>query len=168
MLPKRMRAPRQEYILAQMCKDAEPSESFSLFATARQLFSFGLVGTVGFLVDTLVLYCAVYCGSGLHFGRLASFMCAVTTTWKLNSRFTFARTRSKRALSEWGRFVISQLGGASVNLGVYFTLIQTSPLVVAHPILGVASGSISGMCVNYTVARLFVFRATSDPQIGRL
>jgi putative flippase GtrA len=35
----------------------------------RQMFSFGLVGVLGFVVDAGVLYAALYCGLGLYAGR---------------------------------------------------------------------------------------------------
>jgi putative flippase GtrA len=32
------------------------------------------------------------------------------------------------------------------------------PLAAAHPVLGVAAGSIAGMFINFVVSRRFVFR----------
>ena len=36
-------------------------------------------------------------------------------------------------------------------------LIRVSALVATHPVLGVAAGSLSGLTINYVVARVFVF-----------
>ena len=58
----------------------------------RDSISFGLVGFLGLLVDVIVLYCLVRF-IGLFYGRAASFLVAVLTTWLLNRRLVF-RERS--------------------------------------------------------------------------
>lgn len=97
-------------------------------------------------------------GLGLRLGRVVSYIAAVTVTWMLNRRFTFRGPSRFGVFAEWLRFAASQLGGASINLGLYYLLIHTSALVVAHPVLGVAAGSLSGLSINYIVARLYIFR----------
>jgi putative flippase GtrA len=123
----------------------------------RQMFSFGLVGVLGFLVDAGVLYVALYGGLGLYAGRAVSYMTAVSATWVLNRRYTFERASGRNRLHEWARFVISQLSGATINLGMYALLVHMSPLVARYPIIGVAVGSVSGLLVNFSVARAYVF-----------
>lgn len=123
----------------------------------RQFLKFALVGVIGFGVDASVLYLGIAVGLGLSLGRVVSYVAAVTATWALNRAFTF-KTRSQRGLlAEWAHFSVSQLGGAAANLGVYFLLIHSSAVVAAHPVLGVAAGSLSGLTINYVVARVFVF-----------
>jgi putative flippase GtrA len=123
----------------------------------RQMFSFGLVGVLGFVVDAGVLYVGLYCGLGLYAGRAVSYMSAVSATWVLNRRYTFERTGGHNRLHEWARFVVSQLSGATINLGMYALLVHMSPLVARYPIIGVAVGSLSGLLVNFSVARAYVF-----------
>jgi putative flippase GtrA len=128
----------------------------------RQLFSFGVIGCIGFLVDTLVLYLAIFLGSGLYQGRVLSYLAAVTVTWALNRRFTFARRNGGKALHEWARFSVSQLSGATINLGAYAALVHTSPYCARHPVIAVAVGSVAGMMINYVVAHRYVFRSTGS------
>jgi putative flippase GtrA len=130
----------------------------SVGKTGRQIALFGAVGVVGFLVDAGVLHVAVAVGLGLYIGRAVSFLCAVSVTWILNRRFTFQGASNGSALSQWGRFVVSQLSGAAINLGVYAALVRFSALVAQYPSLGVAIGSLSGLLVNFSVARAFVFK----------
>jgi putative flippase GtrA len=52
---------------------------------------------------------------------------------------------------------VSQLSGATINLGMYALLVHMSPLVAREPVIGVAAGSLSGLLVNFWVARVFVF-----------
>jgi putative flippase GtrA len=103
------------------------------------------------------LYVALYWGLGLYGGRAVSYLSAVSATWLLNRRYTFRRTSDGNKLHQWARFVVSQLAGASLNLGVYALLVHASPLVAHEPVIGVAAGSLSGLLVNFSIARIFVF-----------
>jgi putative flippase GtrA len=124
-----------------------------------RVLSFGVIGCVGFVVDTLMLYAALSVGSGLIGGRVISYFCAVTVTWALNRRFTFASRAPAPFFQQWAKFVVFQISGAIVNLGVYAVMVNTSAFCAAHPVLGVAAGSIAGMGVNYVTAQRYVFNA---------
>ncbi|MGH8220974.1 MAG: GtrA family protein [Steroidobacteraceae bacterium] len=134
----------------------------SPFVNGRQFLAFSVVGGLGFLVDSSVLYLGLALGLGLRSGRVLSYLAAVTFTWALNRRYTFGASRY-RPVEEWARFAATQLAGAAVNLGTYFALIAHSALVVRFPVLGVAAGSLAGLAVNFAVARLFVFRGRPGP-----
>ena len=125
--------------------------------TLYQLFSFAFIGVAGFVVDTSVLYAAIYVGLGLYLGRAASYLAAVTFSWAFNSRYTFRKHDVTDRFLQWRRFVISQLSGAAVNLGVYAALIRGSRYCGKHPVIGVALGSLAGLLVNFVAARRYVF-----------
>jgi putative flippase GtrA len=125
-------------------------------AQLRQFLSFSAIGALGFVVDSSVLYLGLELGLGLRWGRVLSYLVAVTVTWALNRRFTFGASRH-RPMIEWARFAATQLGGAALNLGTYFALIAASRLVTRFPVVGVAAGSLAGLAVNFAVARAFVF-----------
>ncbi len=122
-----------------------------------QILRFGVVGTVGFCVDAAVLTALLALGLDLFGGRAASFAVAVTTTWYLNRRFTFAST-DRAAGRQWARFAAVNLLGGALNYAVYAALVITSPLVAAYPILGVAAGALAGMVSNFTLSKTLVFR----------
>lgn len=124
---------------------------------APQMLIFGLVGVAGFLVDTATLYAMAYVGVGIRLGRIVSYLTAVTTTWALNRRYTFRRPSGHSLAAEWTRYSTSQIGGAAVNLGTYYLLIRNA-FVAAHPVIGVAAGSLAGMLINFQLAKFFVFR----------
>jgi putative flippase GtrA len=125
--------------------------------TIYQLVTFGLIGVAGFVVDTSVLYAAIYVGLGLYAGRAVSYLAAVTFSWAFNSRYTFKRHDVADRFLQWRRFLISQLSGAAINLGVYAGLIRASRYCGQHPVIGVAVGSLAGLLVNFVAARLYVF-----------
>lgn len=127
-------------------------------AVAQQFLRFGVVGTIGFLVDSGVLYGALALGAGLYLGRAISYVAAATATWALNRAWTFRGAGSGPVHRQWALFVLVNLVGFALNYGTYAAMVATMPLVAAHPILGVAAGSIAGMFTNFALSRRLVFR----------
>ena len=124
-----------------------------------QFLRFGVVGTAGFLVDSAVLLAMLALGLGPYGGRVVSYLAAASTTFALNRAWTF-RTAARDApvAAQWGRFVMLNLVGFAANYGTYAALIATMPLVAAHPVLGVAAGSVAGMFINFGLSRRYVFK----------
>ena len=139
----------------------------TLFARlwAIPFFRFGVVGTGGFVVDTVVLYAMIIAGLDRYSGRLVSYFCAASFTWFGNRTITFAQSRARgtaATVAEWLRFLLTNLGGGAVNYAVYAVLVTYSATVHEFPVLGVAAGALSGMTVNFFASRKLVF--TSDPK----
>ncbi|UUX49597.1 GtrA family protein [Nisaea acidiphila] len=131
-----------------------------------QFLSFAVVGALGFLVDATALQLFLnVAGLDLYSARIGSFLVAVTFTWAMNRHFTFA-SDDPRLLREWFRFLSANSLGAGVNLGTYGILVWAIPIVAAHPVLGVAAGSIAGLAVNFLGSRFFVFRDVSGGDTG--
>lgn len=131
-----------------------------------QFLRFGVVGTVGFVVDTAVLYAGLSFGLGLYWGRLVSFLAAATTTWALNRAWTFRGQGSGPAWRQWLVFVLVNTIGFACNYGTYAALVSSVAFVAQHPIIGVAAGSLAGMIGNFLLSRRFVFgdeRRPRDP-----
>lgn len=127
---------------------------------AWPFFRFALVGTGGFVVDTVVLYAMLALGLGLYSGRAVSYLCAASFTWYGNRTITFAEGRASGArniAAEWLRFVVTNLGGGAVNYAAYALLVTYSDVARAYPIIGVAVGALSGMTVNFFASRWLVF-----------
>jgi putative flippase GtrA len=122
---------------------------------------FAVVGTAAFVVDTTVLYVALWAGLGLYSGRAVSYVVAATFTWYGNRSITFAtHAHGMTAVAaEWVRFLLTNLVGGAVNYAVYAALVSQSEFVRAYPVLAVAAGSIAGLSVNFTLSKLLVFRA---------
>ncbi len=150
----------------------EPSSAATLLSTldarisrtrigrlALQFGKFGMVGVVGFIVDVAVLYLLLATTDfGRYGSRVLSFLSASTTTWTLNRNFTFRGEHDGTLLRQWAKFVAANSFGGMLNYGTYAALIAYSPLVAAHPVLGVAAGSIAGMFFNFTAAKKLVFK----------
>jgi len=117
---------------------------------------FGMVGTVGFIVDGGVLQLLVWAGWGPIAARLVSFPAAVLATWLLNRTITFRDEGP--ALRSLGRYIVVSLGGAAVNFLVYTTLVLASSAMAALPIIPLAIASIIALAFNFLGSKHFAFR----------
>jgi putative flippase GtrA len=129
------------------------------FQLLLEFLRFGVVGTIGFVVDTAVLYAGIALGLGLYGGRAVSYLVAATTTWALNRLWTFRGRGNGPVHQQWALFLVVNLIGFAMNYGTYAALIAFVPMVAAHPVLGVAAGAIAGMFGNFVLSRQLVFRA---------
>lgn len=129
------------------------------FGVLMEFLRFGVVGTIGFVVDTAVLYAGLALGLGLYGGRAVSYLAAATTTWALNRLWTFRGRGDGPVHQQWALFLVVNLVGFAMNYGTYAVLIAFVPMVAAHPVLGVAAGAIAGMFGNFVLSRQLVFRA---------
>jgi putative flippase GtrA len=125
--------------------------------TVLQFLRFGVVGTIGFVVDTAVLYAGLALGLGLYGGRAVSYLAAATTTWALNRAWTFRGQGQAPVIRQWALFVAINLVGFAFNYGTYAALIATVAFVAQYPVIGVAAGSLAGMLGNFLLSRRFVF-----------
>jgi putative flippase GtrA len=120
---------------------------------------FGLVGTVGFLVDGGLLQALVGLGNwGAIKARIVSFPVAVFATWLLNRHFTFSQTNSGTAGRSFARYVAVSLGGASINFVIYTVLVLSMAFMAALPIVPLAIASIAALAFNYFGSKHFAFR----------
>lgn len=131
-------------------------------ALAAQFLRFGAVGTAGFVVDTAVLYAALAAGAGLYGGRVLSYLAAASSNWALNRAWTFRAaagpaTGRRAAARQWALFLLVNLLGFALNYSTYALLVANVPLVTAHPVIGVAAGSLAGLSGNFLLSRRFVF-----------
>ncbi|NMM06970.1 GtrA family protein [Polaromonas sp.] len=120
---------------------------------------FGLVGTLGFLVDGGLLQALVdLAGWGVIQARLLSFPAAVFATWLLNRNFTFDQANDGAAGHSFARYVAVSLGGASINFIIYTALVLSVAPMAAFPIMPLAIASIVALAFNYLGSKHFAFR----------
>ena len=128
---------------------------------ARQFASFGLVGAFGFAVDaTLFLLLSGHFRWPIATARGSSALCAITATWALNRQLTFARRKSPRRSTEFLRYVLVQIGGLVVNLGVFAFALWVAPPLRSTPIVALALGAAAALLFNFASARTLAFRGS--------
>ena len=130
----------------------------------RQFRMFALVGVAGFVVDVTALYSAALV-LNWYAARLVSFFLAASVTWYLNRISTFRQGRPLQQSpnawrTEFGRYVIMVSAGALLNYAIYAGIVHWSNHFAA-PFLGVASGSLGGMMLNFVNVRRWVFRSVN-------
>jgi putative flippase GtrA len=126
-------------------------------ALLTQFLRFGVVGTLGFGVDTATVY-ATKAWLGLYGAGIAAYLVAASFNWILNRVWTFRGQSSGRMHRQWLAFLGANLIGFVVNRGLYSLLVTVSALCAAYPVLAVACGSVAGLFFNFTLSRRMVFR----------
>lgn len=130
---------------------------------ARQFTSFMGVGALGFLVDALLfmLLTQVCCSWPIHWARAVSATCSISTTWALNRRLTFADRKSPDKAGEYLRYVVAQIVGVSVNLGVFSLCLLAVPQLRRYPVIALAIGAAAALVFNFVMARTMAFRGAA-------
>jgi putative flippase GtrA len=129
----------------------------------NQFLKFGLVGVVGFIVDSAVLYLGLYLlGLNLYSGRVLSYLVAASATWALNRLYTFSSSTRTGVGRQWSLFVIVNSVGGFVNYGVYAALVSTIGFFTGYPVLAVAIGSVMGLVFNFSLSRTLVFNTNNS------
>ncbi|MFV1992697.1 MAG: glycosyltransferase [Acidiferrobacterales bacterium] len=133
------------------------------FPFLSEFFQFAFVGATGFVID-LSLYLAFQSLFGIQhiFARGLSFWGAVSWNWAWNRVLTFSNRKKTRKRIQWPAFVLTSLVGFAFNWGTYFILTKYVPFFQAHHILALIVGVLIGLGLNFTFARLLVFRPFED------
>lgn len=132
-------------------------------ALAFQMFRFGLVGLVNAGVDAAVFFTAVAAlralAPGFHpewtlvMANTASFVVAVSFSYVLNSRFTFRKRPDELGFRAYLLFALSQVAGFVAHTATLVVAAKYVPLPLAK-LFGIGVGFV----VNFTLARVFIFR----------
>lgn len=126
----------------------------------KEFLRFAAVGVVGLFADMAALTVALkLLHLDVYSGRVFSYLIAATTTWALNRRFTFTQADQSSPVRQWIKFLGANAIGGAVNYGVYAAIVTYTVLGAAYPQIGVAAGSIAGLFFNFTVNKLWVFKA---------
>lgn len=119
---------------------------------------FGLVGGIGFVTESAILSLLVGREiAGPYAARCLSFPVAVTLTWALNRRITFAQRPIGGDARRYSLYVLGQAGSALVNLFVYATLMLLEPRLEEFPVLALAGGAAVGLICNFLWTNKIVF-----------
>lgn len=120
---------------------------------------FGIVGTLGFVVDAGVMQLLVsFAGAGAIEARAVSIPTAVLATWALNRTFTFGKTAEDAAWPSLARYAAVSAAGATVNFVVYSALVLASSTLAARPMIPLAIASVVALIFNYLGSKHFAFR----------
>lgn len=119
---------------------------------------FSLSGVAGFIVNAGIVFSLTKAGFDPFSSQAIAFSIAVTTTWLINRRFTFAHYANQNWIREWMHYVVANSIGAVVNNATYVALVLSMAQFSREPVLAVAAGSIAGLFFNFIASRTLVFR----------
>jgi putative flippase GtrA len=123
-----------------------------------QFVMFGMVGLVGFVIDTGTVY-ALRHAVGLYVAGLAAYFTAATGTWFCNRLWTFRHIgRSDLWYVQWRRFLAANFTGFIINRGVYALLVTFVAAAARQPVIAVFAGAMAGITLNFNLSRKMVFR----------
>jgi putative flippase GtrA len=129
-------------------------------SVAAQFAQFAGVGAIGIIVDAAIFLALTgwYADWHPYAARAVSASCSISTTWALNRRVTFREQKSRDARSEYVRYVLAQVLGLALNLGVFAASVVLLPPVRRAPIIAVLLGASAALCVNFVTAKTMAFR----------
>jgi len=113
-------------------------------ATLVQFMKFGVVGVIGFVIDTSVVY-GLRAPLGLYAAGAISYVLAATGTWVLNRVWTFRGQGSGKMHHQWALFLTTNLLGFTLNRGTYALLVTFVAQCAAQPVYATAAGAVAGM-----------------------
>lgn len=120
---------------------------------------FVAIGVIGFCVDGgLLTFFHSAMDLELVPARLLSFAAAVTVTWILNRRRTFADRADPRPVREWARYAVVNSVGALLNMAIFFWLISQFDVMASMPLLPLALAAIVALIFNFLGSRHVAFR----------
>jgi putative flippase GtrA len=123
-----------------------------------QFGMFGVVGLIGFVIDTATVY-ALRHAVGLYVAGIAAYFTAATGTWFFNRLWTFRHIVSTDSWHmQWRRFLAANLTGFVINRGVYALLVTFVDVAARQPVIAVFAGALAGMTLNFNLSRKMVFR----------
>lgn len=124
----------------------------------NQIIKFGIVGTVGFSVDALVLLFFVHIVEySIPVARLSSFLIAVLVTWLINRNLTFSKNNKFTIKKEYFLYLFIQTIGALINYIIFIILVYNFELFKSYLVLPLGFASIIVMFFNFFMLKKFIF-----------
>ena len=128
---------------------------------------FGLVGSIGFIVDSGILVTLTHAaGWSPYLARALAIAIAVICTWWLHRHWTFTAGRIRSIVPQSLLYGTFQLAALAVNYAVFALLLVSGGLWFAYPVLAAAVGSISAMAMTYLFSRHVVFANPTEQLTG--
>lgn len=120
---------------------------------------FALIGGLGFLTEAVVLTTLIQLAGWTPWqARVPSFLIAVTLTWMLNRKHTFAGRGLEHRSLEAFAYIVIQACGAAVNFAIFGVCLSLYPRLARIPVIPLAVGAVGGFVFNFAVSNLVLYR----------
>jgi putative flippase GtrA len=126
----------------------------------KDALRFAVVGTAGFLVDSLILtYLMCVTEWNPFLARVVSISVAIFLTWFLHRHWTFLTGSCLAPFPQILIYLAVQFTGLLINYAIFSILIVTGGLWLAHPVLAISAGSLTAMGITFLLSRTVAFAA---------
>jgi len=122
-----------------------------------QFLRFAVVGVVGFIVNTAVVY-ALRGVTDLYVSGVVAWIVAATLTWALHRVWTFRGPQVVALHHQWARFLGANSLGFVLYYAAYAGLVSSCARCAVQPVIAVFAGAAVGLVANFTLSRYLVFR----------
>jgi putative flippase GtrA len=130
---------------------------------AHLFLRFGVVGTVGFLVDLSILETGLALGLDHFVARFISIMVALQVTFLANGLLVFKHGTPDQLLTRWPHYMLSSGFSVACNYTIYLALIHSGLRYLSLSVVAVVIATGITMFISFTGARRFAFRRSSSP-----
>ncbi|WP_240797158.1 GtrA family protein [Vibrio tasmaniensis] len=125
---------------------------------------FGLVGSVGFIVDAMAFGILFnFIDLELMNARAIAFFVAATTTWFGNRQFTFSFAIKTNPFHQWQKFMVTACISAVPNLATFKVCVSILGSEGGMVFISLLIGVLVGMISNFCLSSRWVFK-TFPPQ----
>ncbi len=127
-------------------------------SSRRRLILFGLVGTLGFILETAtLLFLIVFVQISPTMAKFIAFPIVVMLTWALNRKLTFNVNSGLTLVPELRRYFQSALIGMCLNLLTFFVVVMLDQNSIIVAVFASALGALIGFLANYYGCSRFIY-----------
>ena len=126
----------------------------------KKFIAFGLVGVVGFVVNTGSVY-GLRGFVGLYAAGILAWVIAATATWWLNRIWTFKVRDESGRFVQWLKFLAANAAGFALYFLVFSSLVTLSPFCARNPVVAIVAGAAVSLVLNYALSHKLVFRSAA-------
>ena len=124
-------------------------------ARLRRYATFGMVGAVGFAIDSALLEGLIRLADwNALAARVPAIIVAGLATYLLNRRFTF-RAAGRASLAEAGRYAAGLASASALNYAIFAGLLLAMPALA--PLFALVAASLAAMALSYAWHSRLVF-----------
>jgi putative flippase GtrA len=128
------------------------------FREAGLAAKFAGVGWIGLAIDAALLQLGLHFGMEAAWARVISLICAMQATFLVNGLYVFKTLDRRRLARQWLGYMTSNGFGNFCNYWIFVTLVSLHWRLISAPMFALCVGAVCAWAINFTGARLLVFR----------
>jgi putative flippase GtrA len=128
---------------------------------------FALAGLMGFVVDAGVLHLGLSSGLGSAAARAISILSAMQLTFLINGLLIFKCVTRRNFAGHWAAYMVASGFGNFCSYMIFITLTSLHGSLLSKAWIAFPASTFAAYLINFTGARLLVFRAAIRTRLSR-